>query len=104
MGAGEDRLTRNAPCLIVSHADTRIFSGPSAGMISMAHLELAAHAAGLGTCWAGIFARAAMAHAPLMEALELPEHHAVIYAMMLGTPRYTYRRIPLRNKPSVHWA
>jgi nitroreductase/NAD-dependent dihydropyrimidine dehydrogenase PreA subunit len=102
--AGEDPITRNAPCLILSYADSRIFTANTAGLITMAHLELAAHAAGLGACWAGIFTRAAITHPPLAQALELPEHHVVIYTMMLGYPRYKYRRIPLRNKPPIRWA
>jgi nitroreductase/NAD-dependent dihydropyrimidine dehydrogenase PreA subunit len=101
---GEDPITRNAPCLIVTHADARIFTASSAGIITMAHLELAAHAAGLGACWAGIFTRAAITHAPMAEALGLPEHHQVIYAMMLGYPRYLYYRIPLRNDPVIGWS
>jgi len=101
---GEDPITRNAPCLILTHADTRIFTAPSAGLITMAHLELAAHAAGLGACWAGIFSRAAITHAPMAETLGLPEHHQVIYAMMVGYPRYPYHRIPLRNEPVIRWS
>ena len=100
---GEDPITRRAPCLLLTHADTRIFTGNSAGLITMAHLELAAHAAGLGTCWAGIFTRAAATHGPLMEALKLPDRHGIVYAMMLGYPRYSYQRIPLRRKSPVHW-
>lgn len=100
---GRDRITHNAPCLIINHADTRIFTGQSAGLITMAHLELAAHAAGLGSCWGGIFTRAAVSHAPLIQALGLPEKHAVISSMMMGYPRYNYARIPLRNKPQIQW-
>lgn len=100
---GEDPITRNAPCVILIHADSRIFTGTSAGLVTLAHLELAAHAAGLGACWAGIFARAAITYAPIAAVLKLPEHHQVIYAMMLGYPRYPYHRIPLRNEPIIHW-
>jgi len=39
----------------------------------------------------------------MKEALQLPEEHQTFGAMMVGYPRHRFRRIPLRNKPTIIW-
>ena len=72
-------------------------------MIAMTHLELAAIAYGLATCWAGYFTGAAKTWPPMQEALALPEDHELAYAMMIGYPKYKYQRIPVRNAADITW-
>ena len=69
----------------------------------MTTLELAASATGIGGCWAGFFMRAANFHAPLQQFLDLPEKHRVYGALMLGYPRFSYKRIPVREEAKVRW-
>ena len=71
--------------------------------IALTYLELAAHATGLGACWAGYFHFACGSYKPLQEALSLPDGHQVHGAMMLGYPKHRFSRIPLRNAPAVIW-
>lgn len=40
---------------------------------------------------------------PLQKALALPKGHASFGAMMVGYPRHTYHRLPLRNPPVITW-
>jgi nitroreductase len=70
-------------------------------VIAITTIELAAHALGAGACWAGFFTRAAAKYAPLIEALALSEGHKVRAALMLGTPRYRYLRVPPRHEPRL---
>jgi nitroreductase len=100
---GHDRFCRRAPHLIVAHAAKTDPTAPAAATIALTYLDLAAVSRGLGACWAGYFNVAANLWPPLKEALGLPEGHVSLGAMMVGRPKYRYRRLPLRNEPQVVW-
>ena len=100
---GRDMVLRGAPHLAIAHADTNSLKPEVDCTIALTYLELAAHAMGLGTCWAGIFMGAAKAYQPLIAALALPEMHTVFGAMMLGFPKFRYFRIPARDDAKVEW-
>ncbi len=99
----EDRVLRKAPALVCAHVNINARGGQSACAISLTYLELAAFAADLGACWAGYFTAAAAVFPPLQAKLDLPRDHAVYGALMLGYPRYAFRRIPPRNSPKITW-
>ena len=101
--AGEDIIFRNAPGLIIAHAEQANPRGPTTCTIALTYLELAAVSLGLGCCWAGYFMRAAGVYPPLMQALALPEGHQCFGAMMVGFPKFTYHRLPLRDEPEITW-
>ena len=71
--------------------------------IALSYLDLAASSFGLGTCWAGYFHAAATMWPPMRNAVDLPERHTCFGAMMIGYPKYTYHRLPLRNEPRITW-
>jgi len=100
---GSDRILRRAPHLIVAHASPAVPLAQSDCIIALSYLELAAFAAGLGTCWAGYLNSAANIYPPLQNALALPEGHQTFGALMVGRPKYRYQRIPLRNAPNIEW-
>jgi nitroreductase len=66
-------------------------------------LDLYATTLGLGACWAGYVYKTVNAYPPLFEALGLPSGHLAFGAMMIGYPKFKYRRIPIRNRPKVIW-
>lgn len=101
--AGEDRICRRAPHVIVAHADGKIAGARTSCTLALGYLELAAFSLGLGACWAGFFTGAAKRYPPLRQALNLPDGHEVFGAMLLGYPEYRYLRVPLRKKASVTW-
>jgi nitroreductase/Pyruvate/2-oxoacid:ferredoxin oxidoreductase delta subunit len=100
---GVDTITRGAPHVIVAHAPKDLPLAEGNSYIAMTYLELAAYSLGLGACWAGWFQAAAGNYPPMIEALRLPEGHQSHCAMMIGYPRYRFRRIPVRNEPSIIW-
>lgn len=100
---GEDRVCRSAPHIVVAHAPAASVHAPAASTIALTYLELAAFSMGLGACWAGYFNLAANFYPPLARALALPEGHRCFGAMLVGYPKYTYKRIPLRNEAAVTW-
>ena len=100
-----DAFLRGAPVLIVAHAN-------KSGLVSLAgidsanalsYLDLAACGLGLGACWAGYVYIMANTFPPVMEALALPEDHAVYGCMMLGYNKFKYHRIPCRKAPRIVW-
>ncbi|NTW05984.1 MAG: 4Fe-4S binding protein [Peptococcaceae bacterium] len=100
---GIDRICRGAPQLIIAHSKKAAHLSQTDCTIALTYLELAAHAMGLGACWAGFLNAAANNYPALTEALNLPEGHQCFGAMMIGHPQYRFRRIPLRKKPIVTW-
>lgn len=101
--AGNDRILRGAPHVVVAHAPKADRTAPAACTIALTFLDLAASSLGLGVCWAGYFGAAAATFPPLQKALALPEGHLTFGAMMVGWPKLTYHRLPARNAAKVSW-
>jgi nitroreductase/NAD-dependent dihydropyrimidine dehydrogenase PreA subunit len=101
--AGTDRICRDAPHMIVVHAPMEERTAPAACTLALSHLELAAPSFGLGACWAGHFNAAANSWPPMQEALALPDQHISFGAMMVGYPKFRYRRLPLRKEAAITW-
>jgi len=98
--SGRDWVLRDAPYLILVHGP----KGNSAdGVTALTYLELLAARKGLGTCWAGYLTAASKSYAPLIETLDLPEGHELHGGVMIGYPKYTYKRVPLRKDLKCDW-
>jgi nitroreductase/ferredoxin len=100
---GYDRICRGAPHLIIVHADKNWLYGPEDTALALSLLDLYATSLGLGACWAGYVYKTTNVYPTLFEALGLPVDHLAFGAMMIGYPKFSYRRIPIRNKPRVTW-
>ncbi|NOY69939.1 MAG: 4Fe-4S dicluster domain-containing protein [Deltaproteobacteria bacterium] len=100
---GIDSVCRDVPHLIIAHGLQADPMAQSSCTIALTYLDLAAPSLGLGTCWAGFFHAATMLWPPLQEALNLPDGHACMGAMMVGYPKYKYKRMPVRNMPRITW-
>jgi nitroreductase/NAD-dependent dihydropyrimidine dehydrogenase PreA subunit len=100
---GKDPLLRHCPGLVILHAPAAYPFGLIDSTIAMTTFDLAASAGGLGCCWAGFFMIAAKAWQPLRDALRLPEGQVLTTAMMVGYPKYRYRRFPERRKAEITW-
>jgi len=101
--SGYDRVLRDAPTVVVACAPQDYGWGKTDCAIALTFLELAAEARGLGVCWAGILTRATAVHAPLRQALSVPEGYIVCGGLMLGERKYKYRLVPPRKPLSVQW-
>jgi len=98
-----DRVCQGAPHLIVAHADKNWVFGPEDTALALSLLDLYATSLGLGACWAGYFYKTVNTYPPLFEAMGLPADHLAFGAMMIGYPKFKYRRIPTRKRPRVTW-
>ncbi len=103
--AGGDWICRGAPHIVVAHGpnDLPLPASPTACIIALTTLELAAPVFDLGACWAGYFNAAINNYPPMLEALDIPGNHDCHGAMMLGYPVYTPKRIPLRKSARITW-
>lgn len=102
---GEDVVLRSAPCLILAIAEE---NSPAPvhdnTYLSLAYAQLFATSIGLGTCWAGLFEYcAAVGCERLLSLLDLPANMRVISGLMVGYPKYTYKRLVDRNPLQVTW-
>ena len=100
---GLDMILRGAPHVLVAYASTDGFEPAIDAAIGLTYIELAAHAHGLGTCWAGVLMAAARLKREIPKFLEIPDKHKICAAMMIGYPKYAYMRIPDRNELNVRW-
>lgn len=100
---GEERICRGAPHIIIAHTHKDWAWGLQDCTLAMEYIELLAPSLGLGTCWGGYFYSAINQYRPLFEALSLPAGHLVHGVLMVGYPRYKYKRLPRRNEPRVAW-
>jgi nitroreductase/NAD-dependent dihydropyrimidine dehydrogenase PreA subunit len=100
---GQDVVLRDAPALIITHAQEDNRMASSTCTIALTYLELAATSMGLGCCWAGYFNAAATTFPAMKEALSLPRGHQSFGAMMVGYPKFKYHRLPTRRPPDITW-
>ncbi len=100
---GEDVICRNAPHLLFAIVPEGNPIAPIDAIIALSHVDIAAPAYGVGTCWAGFVAGAAAFYPPLQKELELLTEFKFAYAMMLGYPKYKVHTIPRRKPLQVAW-
>jgi nitroreductase/NAD-dependent dihydropyrimidine dehydrogenase PreA subunit len=100
---GKDSVCREAPHIIIVHADKNYSFGAENCTNALSYIELFAPVIGLGTCWAGYFQTAANSYAPLYEELGAPAGHHIFGALMVGYPKFKYHRLPVRKSARITW-
>lgn len=100
---GVDVICRGAPHLLFAIIPEGSPIAPVDAIIALTHFDIAAPAFGVGTCWAGFIAMAAITYQPLQKELGIPSGKKCAYAMMFGHPRYKTYGIPRRNPLQVAW-
>ncbi|MGH4139887.1 nitroreductase family protein [Clostridium sp.] len=99
---GADPILRGAPNLIMTTADKDFPIGRGNSISSLTYLELFAPSLGLGTCWAGYFEYcASLKDSPLLKLFNIPEGKTITAAVMVGYPKYNYKRLVDRNPLEV---
>jgi len=101
LDAGIDMFLHNAPAVATAYAEKNNLVAATDCAIALAYFDLAANTAGLGCCWAGFFYMAAGSYPPMMEAIDLPEGFTPYGALMVGYPKYQYKRIPARKPARI---
>jgi hypothetical protein len=100
---GKDRICRGAPHVLIAAGLKEDMAAGQACVIALTHLELAAHAAGLGACWAGYVHLALLQSETVRKSVGMSHRLNPHGAMLLGNPRFAYHRIPVRQRAVVTW-
>jgi nitroreductase/NAD-dependent dihydropyrimidine dehydrogenase PreA subunit len=96
--AARDSILRDAPALVLGTAAKSFPRGRENTLFALAYVELYAPTIGLGTCWAGLLEAAAFSgYTPLLELLGVPADKQLTGALMVGYPKFGYRRLADRN-------
>jgi len=97
-----DTILRDAPSIILTLADDNFYNGRENSMISLSYLELYAPSLGLGSCWAGIFEICARSdNSPMYKIFNIPEKKKITGVVMVGYPKYSYKRFTERQPLSA---
>lgn len=99
----EDTITRNAPAMIVFHADKEAENHKEDIYIALAFGLLAAHSLGLGACAIDLIPPAIERSQELRRMFSIPDGNEVVASMILGFPKHRYQRTIRRELKSVEW-
>ncbi len=100
---GRDEILWDAPGLIIACAPSRMDTGKEDLILALSYLDLAASSMGLGTCWTGSFTDSIAFSTSLRKELGLAKDCRHFYSMILGYPKFKYKRLIQRKKPKITW-
>jgi len=98
-----DRITRGAPAIIILHAAKSAEAHTTNAFIYATYISLAAHALGLGASMIEIVPAAINKVNEVREIFKIPEQNEAIISVIVGYPKYKYKRAIKRTNHSVSW-
>jgi ferredoxin len=87
-----DRITRDAPALIIIHAKNDAEEHTNNSLIYATYIILTAHSLGLGATMNGIVPPAINRVKDVREIFKIPDKHEAIISVMIGYPKIKYKR------------
>ena len=96
-----DGITRGAPTLITIHAAKDAEAHTNNGIIYATYIMLAAHAIGLGATMIECIITAINRNKKLKQIFQIPDKNEAIMSVIVGYPKYHYKRTIRRNKHKV---
>jgi ferredoxin len=104
MKAGEeDPITRNAPAMIIFHANKSTDNYKTDIHLALSYGFLAAHAIGLGGSAIDLIPPAIERNKELRKIFSIPKNNVVVAALIIGFPKYRYKRVIKRKLKAVTW-
>jgi nitroreductase len=95
---------RNAPAVIIIHGLRTNFMAHANCSIAARNMEIMAGTLGLGTCWVGFLSSAAnLADKKIERYLEIPDDRSIYGAIMVGYPKFEYRKTIPRKEREIRW-
>ncbi len=101
--SGNDNISRNAPVIMIFHANKGAEEHTNNAIICATYAMLAAHSFGLGTTIIGLIPPAINKVKELKELFQIPEENEAVMSLILGYPKYKYKRIIKREKRDINW-
>ncbi len=98
-----DRITRNAPAILIFHAEKGAEEHTNNSLIYATYSILTAHALGLGATIIGIVPAAINKVKEIREVFQIPEENEAIISVIIGYPKYKYKRSIKRSIQKINW-
>jgi len=98
-----DSITRGAPTLIILHADIGAEEHTNNSLIYATYLLLSIHALGLGGTMNGIIPASINKDKQIKQFFNIPTKHEAIISIILGYPKYKYKKTVKRERKKTHW-
>lgn len=87
-----DRITRNAPAMVIFHARTDAEEHTNNSIIYSIYFMLAAHTFGLGATMVGIVPAAINKVKMVRDIFQIPRENEAVMSVIFGYPKYKYKR------------
>jgi nitroreductase/NAD-dependent dihydropyrimidine dehydrogenase PreA subunit len=100
---GMDPIFFKAPVLLLAHVPVEDSFGRDDATYSAYNIILAAQRMGLGNCLIGYFIYALQNSGQLRRRLGLPDNRRVEVALVMGYPKYQFRRTVPRRSMEIIW-
>ena len=97
-----DGITRGAPAIITIHAAKDAEAHTNNGVIYATYIMLAAHAIGLGATMIECVIAAINRNKKLKQFFQIPDENEAVMSVIIGHPKYRYKRTIKRDKHRVH--
>ena len=97
-----DGITRGAPAIITIHAAKDAEAHTNNGVIYATYIMIAAHAIGLGATMIECVVPAINRNKKLKKIFQIPDDNDAVMSVIVGHPKYKYRRTIKRNKHKIH--
>jgi nitroreductase/Pyruvate/2-oxoacid:ferredoxin oxidoreductase delta subunit len=101
--SGNDNITRSAPVILIIHANKGAEEHTNSAIICATYTMLTAHSFGLGTTIIGLIPPAINKVNELKKLFQIPEENEAIISLILGYPKYKYKRIIKRERRDINW-
>ncbi|MBN2041768.1 MAG: nitroreductase family protein [Spirochaetes bacterium] len=98
-----DRITRNAPAVIIFHAEKGAEEHTNNSLIYAVYAILAAQSLGLGATMVGLLPAAINKLKDVKKKFQIPNKHEAVMSVILGYPEYKYTRAIRRDVHTVNW-
>ena len=99
----EDAITRGAKAMILFHANKDSDNYKEDIYIALAYGLLKAHSLGIGATAIDLIPEAVNKVPELRKMFHIPDNNEVVASMILGYPKYQYKRAIKREFKSVKW-
>jgi ferredoxin len=100
---GIDDITRNAPAMILFHSKKDAAEHTADAYIYLTYAMLAAHSLGLGAAAIGLIGPPINQSKALREMFKIPEGNEVVESLIVGYPKYSFKRAIVRPRTKVTW-
>ncbi len=98
-----DRITRGAPAILIFHAETDAEEHTNNGLIYATYTVMAAQSLGLGATIIGLVPPAINKVKSVREKFGIPAGHEAVISVIVGYPKYKYKRTIKREQYQVKW-